>query len=334
MSVSPDATGILKVTGRGGFAVFLLFAGVHTCLTVFSVGGYRSTPLAFVALALIVSAGFLASIDDSARLPARLTIAVVALSTAVSLSVWNLPPQGWPGWASWVWGAVTFVAFLLTLRRRTGAAWIAFGLMTTITIVWCLLVGRGALAGFSFVIRSAALLFVATLFGVLLERTRRTIVRVQESTLQRAVAQAAATASLDEQKLRLAQLRAQATPALHRILSDEDLSADDRRYFGLVEGALRDQLRASALVRPAVVDAARRARSRGVDVSMMSDRDDGTLRDDEWDRVEEAVVDQLDAATSGQVTVRLLPSGRATLATIVSDDEGDTVRRVISSSAE
>ncbi len=320
---------LLQVSGLGTYAIFLLFASVHLALTIFSIGGYRSTSLAFFALIAIIGAGFIVSVNGPARLSRGPTATVVLLCAGASLNVWNLPSSGWPGWASWVWGAVTFVLFMLTLRRRTGAAWVAFALMTGLTILWCLLVGRGPLAGVGFVIRSAALLFVVSLFARLIERTRLSIGRLQRTALSRAVSQAAAEATMDEQITRLARLRAQATPALHRILSDDDLTADDFRYFALVEGALRDQLRASELARPAVADAARRARSRGVDVSLMNDRIPGTLPDEDWEQVETAVVDQLDSASSGSVTVRLLPQGRENLATIVVDNKSDSVRRTV-----
>ncbi|ARC58258.1 hypothetical protein AS850_14325 [Frondihabitans sp. 762G35] len=327
---SPTTTpSFLQLTGRGTTALFLLFAVVHVALMIYGLPFYKVPVVSIGALAAVLVAGYLVTLPRMDPFPLRLTLVVIALTTLASCSVWDLPDRGWPGWATWIWGAVTFVLFLLTLRGRATWSWVGFLLMSALTIAWSVQVGRGAPAGIGFVIRSAALMVVVSLFALLLARTRTSIRRLQRTELASVRAQATATAALDEQNTRLDQLRAVATPALERILTATEITDDDRRDFTLVEAALRDQLRASDLATVQVAQAATRARSRGVDVSLLDDRAGADMPTVVRDRIETTLVEQLDAATSGRVVARLLPDGRESIATVLASDGRETTRVTI-----
>lgn len=329
-----ETPNFLQLTGRGTTALYLLFAVVHTAVAVYGLGSNTVPAFALVSLALILLAGYLVTLPRDDPFPRRLTILVVALTSVASLNVWNLPDRGWPGWATWGWGAVTFVLFLLTLRGRPGPAWIGFGIMTGLTLVWSVQVGRGVVGGFGFVLRSAVLVLVVWLFSILLSRTRASIGRLQHAELGRVRQEAASAAALQEQNSRLDQLRAAATPALERILSAEFLTDDDRRSFTLVEASLRDQLRASNLATASVAEAATRARSRGVDVSLLDDRAGADVPPIVRERIEAALVEHLDAATSGRIVARLLPDGRESIATVLASDGDETTRVTIGEGAD
>ncbi|ROQ39965.1 hypothetical protein EDF46_1600 [Frondihabitans sp. PhB188] len=316
----------LRLTGRGTTALFVLFAAVHTAVTVYGLPQNRVPLLALGALGAVLVAGYLVTLPHEEPYPLRLTVCVVALTTLASLNVWNLPDRGWPGWATWMWGAVSFVMFLLTLRGRAGWAWSGFAIMAGMTVLWSAVVGRGVAAGVGFVIRSAALVLVVWLFSILLGRTRASIRTLQRSELTRLRSEAAAAAALEEQNTRLDQLRSLATPALQRILTAELITEDDRRAFTLAEAGLRDQLRASNLATAPVTDAASRARARGVDVSLLDDRAGADVPLEVRERIETALVAQLDAAESGRVVARLLPDGRDAVATVLATDGVDTTR--------
>ncbi|AMM19209.1 hypothetical protein AX769_02505 [Frondihabitans sp. PAMC 28766] len=331
-STGPGDTAFLRLTGRGTNALFALFAVVHLALAVYGLRNDLVPVFALVSLALVLAAGFLLTRAPADRLPLRLTIAVVVLTTLASLDVFNLPDRGWPGWATWIWGAVTFVLFMLAMRGRTLWAWIGFASMTALTEIWCIECGRGALMGFNFVVRSAALVLVVSLFALFLTRTRARIRLLQMAEIDRVRDEASATAALEEQNVRLAQLRALATPALEKILSDDELNDDDRRSFRVVEASLRDQLRATGLASTAVAEAATRARHRGVDVSLLDDRDGAEVPGAVKHRIEAVLVEHLDAATTGgRVVARLLPDGRDTVATVLATDGDDTQRVTIAS---
>lgn len=325
----PDT--FLRLTGPGTNILFALFAATHLALAVYGLRHDRVPAFALLALATVIAAGFLLTRAPADRLPMKLTIPVVILTSLTSVNVWNLPDRGWPGWATWMWGAVTFVLFMLAMRGRTMWAWIGFAVMTALTLVWSVQVGRGAASGVNFVIRSAALVLVVSLFATFLSRTRARIRRLQLAEIDRVRDEAAATAALQEQNARLAQLRQLATPALQKILSDDELTDDDRQSFRIVEASLRDQLRAGGLASAPVAEAASRARHRGVDVSLLDDRAGVEVSGPMRHRIESVLVARLDAATGGRVVARLLPGGRDTVATVLATDGDDTQRVTIGS---
>ncbi|KQQ28800.1 MULTISPECIES: hypothetical protein [unclassified Frondihabitans] len=327
--MTSSAPSFLRLTGAATTLLFGLFALTHIAVALYGLPQDTVPALTLVALACILLAGYLVTLPAEEPFPLRLTLVVVGLTTLGSLNAWNLPDRGWPGWATWHWGAVSFVLFLLTLRGRPGWTWIGFGIMTGLTIVWSVEVGRGAAAGIGFVIRSAALVLVVWLFSLLLSRTRRAIRRLQRIELSRVRSEAAATAALEEQNTRLEQLRHLATPALERLLSAERITEDDRQAFALVEAGLRDQLRASNLATTRVTDAATRARARGIDVSLLDDRHGAEVSESVRERVESVVVEHLDAATGGRVVARLLPEGRDSVATVLASDGESTTRVAI-----
>jgi hypothetical protein len=292
-----ETPNFLQLTGRGTTALFVLFAIVHTAVGIYGLRSDTVPVLALVSLALILVAGYLMTLDRDDPFPLRLTVLVVALTSVASLNVWNLPDSGWPGWATWGWGAVTFVLFLLTLRGRPGWAWLGFGIMTLLTLVWSVQVGRGVGDGIMFVLRSAVLVLVVWLFSILLSRTRASIRHLQRAELGRVRAEAAAGAALQEQNSRL------------------------------------DQLRASNLATAMVAEAATRARSRGVDVSLLDDRGGADVSPVIRERIETALVEHLDAATSGRIVARLLPDGRDSIATVLASDGDETTRVVINEEA-
>jgi hypothetical protein len=332
-STPPEQASFLRLTGPGTNALFVLFAVVHVFLAIDGLSNDKVPVLSLAALACVIAAGFLLTRAPRDRLPMRLTIAVVILTTLTSLDVFNLPDRGWPGWATWIFGAVTFVIFMLSMRGRTLWAWIGFAAMTALTLIWSVEVGRGVADGLNFVIRSAALVLVVSLFASFLARTRARVRRLQLAQIESVRDEAAATAALEEQNARLVQLRALATPALEKILSDDELTDDDRQGFRVVEASLRDLLRAGGLVSTPVAEAATRARHRGVDVSLLDDRAGAEVPGPVRHRIETALVEQLDAATGGRVVARLLPDGRDTVATVLATDGDETQRVTISAEA-
>ncbi|RKR76108.1 hypothetical protein [Frondihabitans australicus] len=328
-STPPSQESFLRLTGVGTNVLFGLFAVVHIAAVLDSLG-YDTVPaLTFVSLACTLASGFLLTRTDGDRLPTRLTIPVVVLAVVSSFNVFNLPSSGPTGWATWNFGAVSFITFMLSMRGRTLWAWIGFGLMTAVTLVWCAEVGRGVLEGVNYVIRSAALVLVVSLFATFLARTRARVRRLQLAEIESVRDEASASAALEEQNARLEQLRALATPALEKILSQDELTDDDRRWFRIVEASLRDTLRAGGLVSTPVAEAATRARHRGVDVSLLDDRAGAEVPGHVRHRIETALVEQLDAATGGRVVARLLPDGRETVATVLATDGEETQRVTI-----
>ena len=93
----------------------------------------------------------------------------------------------------------------------------------------------------------------------------------------------------------------------------------------LLEAELRDEIRAPYFTGTEVVAAARRARSRGVEVVLFDDRGDASRSGStEYEerlrtRIVERAVAALDEAGAGRVVVRACPAGRPWAATILTD---------------
>lgn len=93
----------------------------------------------------------------------------------------------------------------------------------------------------------------------------------------------------------------------------------------LLEAELRDEIRAPFFTGTAVVEAARRARGRGIEVLLLDDRGNGHRAEDKENeaRLRDLIVARataaLDEAVAGRVVVRACPAGRRWAATILTD---------------
>ena len=94
---------------------------------------------------------------------------------------------------------------------------------------------------------------------------------------------------------------------------------------GGVWAELRDEIRAPFFTGTAVVEAARRARGRGIEVLLLDDRGNGHRAEDKENeaRLRDLIVARataaLDEAVAGRVVVRACPAGRRWAATILTD---------------
>lgn len=108
-------------------------------------------------------------------------------------------------------------------------------------------------------------------------------------------------------------------------LRDEEVTPEIAMEARLLEAELRDEIRAPYFTGTEVVAAARRARSRGVEVVLFDDRGDATRGGGtEYEerlraRIVERAVAALDEAGAGRVVVRACPAGRPWAATILTD---------------
>ncbi|OAK51483.1 hypothetical protein [Rhodococcoides kyotonense] len=109
-------------------------------------------------------------------------------------------------------------------------------------------------------------------------------------------------------------------------IADRTLDDATRREAVLVEATLRDSIRAKALDVPDIAQAARAARERGVTVHLLDDGGLGPYETAVADEIRGAIVGHLRCATSGSITVRILPAGRPTLAAVVVQSGDHTER--------
>jgi hypothetical protein len=224
-------------------------------------------------------------------------------------------PLGNPNQSNAFGVGVAICAFLC-VRGRTGTAWSAFLTMAAIMTCWSLFSGQG-LYGLQLSAPNAAVLGMATLFAIVIRPAATAIRQLREASISQAEKMAAAEARLVERDRQRAELRRVAWPTLLRIAGGERFSARQAAEIRLTEAQLRDTVRARALNVSPVIEAARSARSRGVDVVMF---DDGGMADAE-DSARLAfcylAAQWLGRTDNGSATVRIHPPRRNVMGSIV-----------------
>jgi hypothetical protein len=325
--VNTDLTAVLRLTDVRGRAL-LMFYGAGTTL-VAGLNLERLIVPAFGILSLLVLWGALLLLSRAGATPFALrnTLAVLACVVSMALlSAWNLVDVVTPGYSGWYLGAATFVLLVLGLRGRGRFAWTGFILIGVISLLSTLETGQLLFAAIAELARQAGTLFIGSLFAIVLRRAARVIATIQERQLARVAIDAATTMATRERSRQNERLEEHARPALERLLSDEPLSGKERQGMALLEAELRDGIRAAGFVSDAIVAETRAARERGVQVILVDDRG-GHLDSGDFDRVENALVAELQSATAGTVTARLSTSDSIEIATIVVGN-GDSYRSV------
>lgn len=323
-SLPPIATALpteIRVPKRGAFAVVALFVVVHAILAFADLASVVSLPLRLEAFVAVSLAAVLVTAPAGLPITLRHSAGVLALSWATTvLAFAEISPDDHSPFAHWNLGAVTFVLITLTLRGRSGIAWIGYAGMAGVAVLWAWSNGLGVGVGIDLVIRHAGTLAAGTLLAVGLKRTTKSLVAVNEERTRRASSQAAAIAALTEREGQLDRVNAMARPILERIARSGDLDDDERVQCMQVEATLRDAMRGGSLFAQPVIDTARAARARGVDVTLLDDSGRYPMPALP-PAVAAAIAGVLEGVASGSFTARLLPPGRDHAATVVVDSE-------------
>ena len=332
-AVNTDITSLLRLNDWSGRVVLIFYGVGTTIVATLNLGGLILPGFGIAALALLwVGLAVLARPDEEPFMM-RSTLAVIAIVVVTtSISCWNIANVMMPGYATWHLGAMTFLLLVLALRGRRMMAWIGFCLLFLISFVTALFTAQDALMVFNDCARQAATLLIGTLFALVLRRSGQTITAIQNNQLTRATIAAATAAATRERAIQNARLERDARPALERILAPEPLSPDELRHFALLESMLRDGIRATGFSSDRLAEATRLARERGLTVVLLDDRG-SELTEDERERVESALLEQLESTADGAITARLSPHDREELATIVVEEGGEYRRVVVTHSA-
>ena len=233
-----------------------------------------------------------------------------------------------PGWDHWTAGAGTFLACGLVLRGRGRQAWAAMALMVAGTTAWTLATGGSLLVVGAYNGGHALTLALWSLTAMWSDRAYRAI-GFQQRRLQSLRAQRRAEEETERVLMEArASVARRALPVLREIASgviDEGVRTRAR----LLEAELRDEIRAACFTGTAVVEAARRARSRGAEVVLLDDAgptaDGGRAEESpdgsERDRLVEAVAQFLEEVDHGRIVVRVPPRSRGLLVVATRDGE-------------
>ncbi|ORM32822.1 hypothetical protein [Williamsia sp. 1135] len=210
----------------------------------------------------------------------------------------------------WISGYATLLNGLMCLRGRAPLAWLSAFLTLVVYGTWSVSTDQGVMEGAAIPLFNIGALVGMTVVSIAIRPTFRSILALREANLQRVASASTVTAVQQERNTRLAELDEVARPLLMRIATGVPLTAAERQACELLEAHLRDQLRAAALVSPETAAAAREARARGVEVTMIDDGGlDGAFEEmRSWVHI--VVTAALHDARDGYVRVRVLPMDR------------------------
>ncbi|TFB87102.1 hypothetical protein E3O44_08115 [Cryobacterium algoricola] len=326
--VTPAPVPLLVTLPRSLAAVLLaVFTAVHLLLAFGDPGPAAGRPLTAAGLLLIVVAAAWLLVVVPDPIPRRAPIAVILLATAgAALASAAVAPASAQPFAHWPFGAVTLLLVLLATRGRPGPAWVGYGLLVAVGLGWALLNGLTVAVGLDLVIRHAATLLAGAVFAVGLTRSTRALDVLNRERAVSIAAAASDVAALTERESELARVNALARPTLERLAGGDDLDPPLRFECLIVEATLRDAIRARTLFVEPVITAARAARLRGVDVTLLDDS--GGRPPETLGAVAGIIAGQLDLLDSGRLTARLLPPGRDDVASLVIDSTGNRMLTV------
>jgi hypothetical protein len=303
----------------GRVAYFGLFAFVHSVLAFTTAG---VTPLELVELVLICAPQAILTL--ARRMNTGVLIAsALGLVLAAALGIYDLPTDGsWPGYRSWQLGAITISLFGFALIRRYLAAWVTLFAVAGIAVGWSVSTGQGWMHGLALVDRHFGTLLVGTLFAWSFARATVTYTAYQAIERRTRALERAAVARAGARRSAAEAVLEQAGPMLRAIAEGRPLTDADRRELLVIEGALRDQIRAPHVAVGPLREAIAAARRRGVNVLLLDEMDTDTDP-----RMRAAATDWLAArvvrSSSDRFVGRLRSTGAAVSVTAVDGSTSD-----------
>ena len=302
--------------------IFVLYV-IVTLLEV-RAGSYRRlAPVIAGLLAIGLAALALLKRWPAHRMPGRAAALVVAAAGGANVLVlFQIDFAGWPGYAAWCLGAGAAVCCGLIARERPRQAWAGLVLTIIVLGIWTLDTGRDPIIILTLGAGQLFPLFIwhltARLSVDITARTAASEAAGAEITAQRR----AHRESEALMRQAMASVRQRVEPLLTAIAEGAPITAGMRTRARMLEAELRDERRAPFFTGTRVIESARAARTRGIDVILLDDRGtSGGLTDDAQKVVIGQAARALDDARQGQVVIRLLPPRqRPRLLSIVTDN--------------
>ena len=288
-------------------------------------GSYRRlAPVIAGLLAIGLAALALIKRWPAHRIPVReAALVVAAAGVANVLVLFQIDFAGWPGYAAWCLGAGAAVCCGLIARERPRQAWA--GLILTIIVLgmWTLGTGRNPIIILTL---GAGQLFPLVIWHLTARLSVDITARTAASETASAEIAAQRRAHRESEALMrqaMVSVRRRIEPLLTAIADGAPITAGMRARARMLEAELRDERRAPFFTGTRVIESARAARTRGIDVILLDDRGTGNgLTDDAQKTIINQAIRALDDARRGQVVIRLLPPRqRPGLLSIVTDDD-------------
>jgi hypothetical protein len=259
---------LLRSLLGGRVAYFALFVIVHAVLAFTTAG---ATWFDVLELVLICAPQGVLALHRAMN-TGVLIASAIGLVLAAALGIWSLPTDGrWPGYEAWQLGAITISLFGFALIGRYLAAWLVLLAVAGIAIGWAVSTGQGWAYGAGLVDRHFGTLLVGTLFAWSLARSRATFDVYRALERRTRALERAATARAGARRSAAESVLEQAGPMLRAIAEGHPLTDLDHRELLVLEGALRDQIRAPHIAVGPLPEAIAEARRRGVNVLLLDE---------------------------------------------------------------
>ena len=302
--------------------IFILY--ILTTLIEVRAGSYRHlAPVIAGLLAIGLAALALLKRWPAHRMPARAAALVAATAGGANvLVVFQIDFAGWPGYTSWCIGAGTTLCCGLIARERPRQAWAGLILIIVVIGVWTLDTGRNPIIILTL---GAGQLFPLVIWHLTARLSVDITARTAASEAASAEIAAQRRAHRESEALMrqaMTSVRRRIEPLLTAIADGAPITAGMRDRARMLEAELRDERRAPFFTGTRVIESARAARIRGIDVILLDDRGtSGGLTDDTQKAIINQAARALDDARQGQVVIRLLPPRqRPRLLSIVTDN--------------
>ena len=288
-------------------------------------GSYRRlAPVIAGLLAIGLAALALIKRWPGHRIPAREAALVVAAAGGANVLVlFQIDFAGWPGYAAWCLGAGAAVCCGLIARERPRQAWAGLVLIIVVIGIWTLNTGREPII---IITLGAGQLFPLVIWHLTARLSVDITARTAASEAAGAEIAAQRRAHRESEALMrqaMVSVRRRVEPLLTAIAEGAPITAGMRARARMLEAELRDERRAPFFTGTRVIESARAARIRGIDVILLDDRGtSGGLTDDAREAIINRAARALDDARRGQVVIRLLPPRqRPRLLSIVTDND-------------
>lgn len=326
----PDLRGSLSMnrTARHVFAV----GHISVFGAMAAADGPLTTPGTLLTLAMIVAAVLLLLYDQSSPLnQRRARLVVTLLVAAVVAGLWQNPdgPEGWL--RGWHLAAVSMLAAMLAVTRRPWHALTVVGAGATgleiLRLTGLTPMRSWGITGLSLLSMSLIVVVAVIVTSGLYSFVRR--VPVAQDQLRRSLeVEAAVQEAAQQRALNLHMLECAAGPVFSAVNQIDVIPPALATRAHVAELGLRDIIRSPLLTPPALQGAVKDARMRGVTVLLLDDLTGHPGVAGSRPVAEKAVdlllghfLGAVDRASSGHVTIRLLPPGRTVFAT-VTDETG------------
>ena len=288
-------------------------------------GSYRRlAPVIAGLLAIGLAALALIKRWPAHRMPARAAALVAAAAGGANVLVlFQIDFAGWPGYAAWCLGAGAAVCCGLIARERPRQAWAGLVLTIIVLGMWTLDTGHNPIIILTL---GAGQLFPLVIWHLTARLSVDITARTAASETAGAEIAAQRRAHRESEALMrqaMVSVRRRVEPLLTAIAEGAPITAGMRARARMLEAELRDERRAPFFTGTRVIESARAARIRGIDVILLDDRGtSGGLTDDAQKTIINQAIRALDDARKGQVVIRLLPPRqRPRLLSIVTDDD-------------